>query len=97
VFSVNKMLRSLSNLGRGFCVGRSRVSREVWVSDFAMSGWVEMALRSRGLLLVAFWSRARSTAQGAGARAEKPGAEQGAGARAERREREGDLGDGYDG
>jgi hypothetical protein len=29
-------------LGRGFCVGRARVSREVWVSDFAMSGWVEM-------------------------------------------------------
>jgi len=43
LFSVNKMLRILSNAGRGFCVGRSRVSREVWVSDFAMSGWVEMA------------------------------------------------------
>jgi hypothetical protein len=43
LFSVNKMLRSLSNMGRGFCVGRSRVSREVWVSDFAMSDWVELA------------------------------------------------------
>ena len=47
--SVNKMLRSLSNAGRGFCVGRARVSREVWVSDFAMSGWVEMA-QIRGYL-----------------------------------------------
>ena len=43
LFSVNKMLRSLSNAGRGFCVGRARVSREARVSDFAMSGWVEMA------------------------------------------------------
>jgi hypothetical protein len=43
LFSVNKMLRSLSNAGRGFCVGRSRVSREIWVADFAMSGWVELA------------------------------------------------------
>ena len=43
VFSVNKMLGSLSNTGRGFCVGRSRVSREAWVADFAMSGWLETA------------------------------------------------------
>ncbi len=43
LFSVNKMLRSLSNAGRGFCVGRSRVSREIWVADFAMFGWVELA------------------------------------------------------
>ena len=43
VSSVNKMLRSLSNIGHGFCVGWSRVSREAWVSDFAMSGWMEMA------------------------------------------------------
>ena len=49
LFSVNKMLRSLSNAGRGFCVGRARVSREVWVSDFAMPGWVEMA-QIRGYL-----------------------------------------------
>ena len=38
VFSVNKMLGGLSNLGHGFCVGRTRVSREVWVADFALSG-----------------------------------------------------------
>jgi hypothetical protein len=43
LFSINKMLRSLSNVGRGFCVGRSRVVREVWVSNSAMSGWVELA------------------------------------------------------
>jgi hypothetical protein len=49
VFSVNKMLRSLSSVGRGVCVGRARVSREVWVADFAMSGWVELA-QMRGYL-----------------------------------------------
>jgi hypothetical protein len=49
VSSVNKMLRSLSNAGRGFCVGRARVSPEAWVADFAMSGWVEMA-QIRGYL-----------------------------------------------
>jgi hypothetical protein len=54
VFSVNKMLGSLSNLGHGFCVAGTRISREVWVVDFPMSGWLEMALRSRELLLVAF-------------------------------------------
>jgi hypothetical protein len=30
-------------MGRGLCVGRSRVSREAWVSDSATSGWMEMA------------------------------------------------------
>jgi hypothetical protein len=30
-------------LGCGFCVVGSRVSREVCVADFAMSGWEEMA------------------------------------------------------
>ena len=43
LFSVNKMLRGLSNAGRGLCVGRSRIYREAWVADFAMSGWVGLA------------------------------------------------------
>ena len=50
LFSVNKMLRSLSNMGRGFWLARSRVFREIWVSDFAMSGWVRMALGGGELL-----------------------------------------------
>jgi len=54
VFSVNKKLGSLSNLGLEFCVVGTRISPEVWVADFAMSGWLEMALGSRELLLVAF-------------------------------------------
>jgi hypothetical protein len=58
VFSVNKMLRRLSNVGRGFCRGRSRIHRETWVTDFAWWCGQEMALGSRELLLemfVAFW------------------------------------------
>ena len=39
VFSVNKKLGSLSNLGLEFCVVGTRISPEVWVADFAMSGW----------------------------------------------------------
>jgi len=35
--------------GHGFCVVGSRVLREIWVADFAMSGWVEMA-QMRGYL-----------------------------------------------
>jgi len=49
VSSVNKMLGSLSNTGLGFCQVGSRVFREIWVADFAMSGWVEMA-QMRGYL-----------------------------------------------
>jgi hypothetical protein len=30
-------------MGRGFYVGRTRVSHEIWDADFAMSGWVELA------------------------------------------------------
>jgi hypothetical protein len=49
VFSVNKMRGSLSNVGRGFCRVGSRVVLEIWVADFAMSGWVELA-QMRGYL-----------------------------------------------
>ena len=35
LFSVNKMRGGVSNVGRGFCVDRSRVFREMWVTDFA--------------------------------------------------------------
>jgi len=54
VFSVNKKLGSLSNLGHGFCMAGTRISPEVWVADFAMSGWLEMALGPRELRLVSF-------------------------------------------
>ena len=64
--SVNKMLRSLSNVGLGFCRVRSRVSREVWVSNSAWWDGGGLALRSQELLLVAFWSRARRAGGGEG-------------------------------
>ena len=43
------MLRGLSNAGLGFCRVGSRVFREIWVADFAMAGWVELA-QMRGYL-----------------------------------------------
>ncbi len=58
VFSVNKMLGSLSNLGHGFCVVGTRISPEVWVSNSAWRDGEGMALGSRELLLVVFeWRR----------------------------------------
>ena len=58
VFSVNKMLGSLSNLGHGFCRIGSRIFREVWVSNSAWRNGGGMALGSRELPLVAFeWQR----------------------------------------
>ena len=39
--SVNKMLSGMSNVGHGFYVAGSGVSREMWVADFAWScGWL---------------------------------------------------------
>jgi hypothetical protein len=35
LLSVNKRLAGLSNRGHGFCGARSRISREMWVADFA--------------------------------------------------------------
>ena len=37
LFSVNKMLGNVSNAGHGFCICRSRVSREMWASKSAWS------------------------------------------------------------
>ena len=54
VFSVNKMLGSLSNMGHGFCVVESRISPEVWVSNSAWRDGGAMALGPRKLRLGAF-------------------------------------------
>jgi hypothetical protein len=62
LFSVNKMLESLSNTGRGFCVGRARVSHEAWVTDFARYGSREMAWESGILSWELGWDSLSSSA-----------------------------------
>jgi len=54
VFSVNKKLGSLSNLGLEFCVVGTRISPEVWVSNSAWRDGGAMALGPRKLRLGAF-------------------------------------------
>ena len=53
VFSVNKMLGSLSNVGHGFYVIGSRISPEVWVSNSAWrdggNGFRTAKIASRGV------------------------------------------------